>query len=59
MSAGRHTGPDVTVAELLAQWYEIASPDWSPKTVLETRRFIDNYLMPHLGKVKVRKLTTA
>ena len=59
VSAGRHTGPDVTIAELLAQWYAIASPDWSPKTVLETRRYIDNYLVPHLGKVKVRKLTTA
>ncbi len=57
--AGRHSGPDVTMAELLEQWFAVASPDWSPKTVVETRRFIDNYVVPHLGRVKVRKLTTA
>ena len=47
------------MAELLEQWFSVASPDWSPKTVVETRRFIDNYVVPHLGRVKVRKLTTA
>ena len=59
VGAGRHSGPDVTMAELLEQWFAVASPDWSPKTVVETRRFIDNYVVPHLGRVKVRKLTTA
>ncbi len=57
--AGQHSGPDVTMAELLEEWFAVASPDWSPKTVLETRRFVDNYVVPHLGAVKVRKLTTA
>ena len=59
VSAGRHSGPDATVAQLLEQWFAMAAPNWSPKTVVETRRFIDNYLAPHLGRVKVRKLTTA
>jgi hypothetical protein len=59
VGAGRHSGPDVTMAELLEQWFAVASPDWSSKTVVETRRFIDNYVVPHLGRVKVRKLTTA
>src|SRR5262245_3623844 len=35
------------------------SPDSTPKTVVETRRFIDNYVIPHLGRVKVRNFTTA
>ena len=47
------------MAELLEQWFATASPDWSPKTVVETRRFIDNYRVPHPGRVTVRKLTTA
>lgn len=56
---GQHGGPDVSMGELFERWYELASPDWSPKTALETRRYLDNYLIPHLGKVKVRKVTTA
>ena len=47
------------MAELLERWFAMAAPDWSPKTVVETRRFIDNYVVPHIGRVKVRKLTTA
>ena len=43
----------------MEQWFATASPDWSPKTVVETRRFIDNYVVPHLGRVRVRTLTTA
>ncbi|MEO8695417.1 MAG: site-specific integrase, partial [Acidimicrobiales bacterium] len=56
---GQHGGPDVSMGELFERWYELASPDWSPKTALETRRYLNNYLIPHLGKVKVRKVTTA
>jgi hypothetical protein len=36
----------------------MASPDWSPMAALETRRFIDNYVLPHRGPRKVRDLTT-
>lgn len=31
VAAGQHQGPDVTMGELLDQWFAIASPDWSPK----------------------------
>jgi integrase len=59
VQSGRHNGPDVTMGELLDRWYKVATPDWSPKTVVETRRFIENYIRPHLGNVKLHKITTA
>lgn len=37
----------------------MAAPDWSPKTALETRRFIDNYIGPRLGGTKLRRITTS
>ena len=45
-----------TVGELLEQWFELASRDFSPKTVKETRGFIDRNLLPHLGDVRLAKL---
>ena len=39
----------VTVGELLEAWFEFAAPDFSPKTVKETRGYIDRSLMPALG----------
>jgi integrase len=59
VAAGQHSGPDRTMGELLDRWFAMASPDWSPKTAVETTRFIENYIRPHLGEVKVRKLTTS
>ncbi len=56
---GHHGGPDVTVAELLERFYAMAASDWSPKTALETRRFIDNYIAPRLGTTKLRRLTVS
>ena len=56
VGAGAHTGSDVTFGELLERWFEMRSPDWSPKTVLEHRRFIDKRLAPALGSVPLRKL---
>ena len=59
VASGQHSGPDVTVGELLDRWFAMAAPDWSPKTVVETKRFIENYIRPHIGHVKLRKLTTS
>lgn len=56
---GHHGGPDVTVSELLERFYAMAASDWSPKTALETRRFIDNYIAPRLGTTKLRRLTVS
>ncbi len=45
-----------TVGELLEQWFELASRDFSPKTVKETRGFLDRNLLPHVGDVRLAKL---
>lgn len=53
---GNVAAPSVTVAELLERWFELAAPDFSPKTALETRGYMDRNLLPALGKVKLAKL---
>ena len=45
-----------TVGDLLEQWFDFASRDFSPKTVKETRGFIDRNLLPALGTVPLSKL---
>jgi integrase len=45
-----------TVADLLNAWFEHARPDLSPKTVRETRGYIDRNLIPALGGVRVDRL---
>ena len=48
-----------TVGELLEAWFDFASPDFSPKTVKETRGYIDRSLMPALGSRRLAKLKPA
>ena len=48
-----------TVGELLDAWFEFAAPDFSPKTVKETRGYIDRSLMPALGTRRLSKLKPA
>ena len=45
-----------TVGDLLEQWFDFAARDFSPKTVKETRGFIDRNLRPALGPVPLSKL---
>ena len=47
---------DATVGDLLERWFEQAKDDFSPKTVLETRGFIDRNLLPALAQVPLGKL---
>lgn len=35
-----------TFGDLAERWYELRSPDWSPKTAKETRWMLDHYLAP-------------
>ena len=53
---GRLARTDATVGELLECWFEQAKDDFSPKTVLETRGFIDRNLPPALAQVPLGKL---
>jgi integrase len=48
-----------TVGQLLETWFEFAAPDFSPKTVKETRGYIDRSLMPALGSKSLAKLKPA
>ncbi|MEM9749277.1 MAG: hypothetical protein AAF945_21515, partial [Actinomycetota bacterium] len=48
-----------TVGELLDAWFEFAAPDFSPKTVKETRGYIDRSLMPAFGTQSLAKLKPA
>ena len=56
-------GPGVaartTVGELLEQWFEVASVNWSPTTVRQTRSVLNGQLHPHLGTGTVADLTKA
>jgi len=48
-----------TVGELLSAWIGFAAPDFSPKTVKETRGYIARSLMPTLGSSPLAKLKPA
>ena len=56
VEGGQQGGSDLTFGALLERWFEMRSPDWSPKTVLEHRRFIDRLVRPALGSITLRKL---
>ena len=45
-----------TVGDLLETWFEFAAPEFSPKTVRETRGYMDRNLLPHLATVPLSKL---
>ena len=42
-------GTATTVGELLARWFELVSPSWSPATVRHARAVLRCQLVPHLG----------
>lgn len=49
----------MTVAQLFERWLALRSPDWSPKTLLETRRMVDRKILPALGDEVLSTLTGA
>jgi integrase-like protein len=58
VEAGRARLRTGTLADLLDQWFEAASPGWAPTTVSHTRSIIDCHLNPHIGHLDLDKLTT-
>ncbi len=56
---GKLSRTNTTVAELLDAWFDQASQDFSPKTVVETRGFVDRNLRPALGTVPLTRLKAA
>jgi integrase len=59
VNEGRASRTTATVAELLDAWLEHAERGFSPKTVLETRGFVERTLKPGLGSVPLSKLRPA
>src|SRR5215216_5731505 len=57
--AGRARIRAGTLADLLDQWLEAASPGWSASTVSHTRSIVECHLKSHLGHFDLTKLTTA
>ena len=47
---------NATAGELIEAWLEQATRDFSPKTVKETRGFIDRNLLPTIGAVPLSRL---
>lgn len=57
VEAGRHRlDHDTTLAELLDQWVEARSVDWSPATTYQYRWTIAERIVPHLGALQVHRL---
>jgi len=56
--AGGHGRVGTTVGHLLERWFAEAKAGFSPKTVKETRGYLDRTLLPGLGQVPLTKLGT-
>lgn len=56
---GMATGTDATVNDLIERWLELASPEWSPSTLVQTRSAIRTHITPLLGRIKLKKLRAA
>jgi integrase len=56
---GDGPGTETSVAALLWRWFEHASPDWSPRTVVHHRHVIDHYLEPRFGTIALDRLEAA
>jgi len=55
-SDGRLAVTKATVGGLLEEWFAKVSPDFSPKTALETRGLLDRHLLPTFGATTLRRL---
>lgn len=53
---GAHRGPDRTLGQLLDEWMAARGSAWSPSTLVMTRGHVENYLRPHLGRIRLSRL---
>ncbi len=56
---GLAVGTDATVNDLIGRWLELASPEWSPSTLVQTRSAIRTHITPLLGPIRLKKLRAA
>jgi integrase len=54
-------GPDQTVAQLVAEWLEVRAGEGkaSKATLAEYERRLTLWVLPHLGKIRIRKLAAS
>lgn len=57
--AGQYDGAKATVGELLDAWLEKIRPDRSPNTMHGYDRCVRLYLRPHIGAMRIDRLTLA
>jgi integrase len=57
-SEGSLGSPATTVGELIERWWQHVQPDLSPNTARGYRSKIDQYLLPALGALPLRRFTT-
>jgi integrase len=56
---GLAAGTDATVNDLIERWLEVASPNWSPSTLVQTKSAIHTHIEPLLGPIRLKKLKAA
>ena len=56
---GLAVGTDATVNDLIERWMELASAEWSPSTLVQTRSAIRTHITPLLGPIQLKKLRAA
>jgi integrase len=56
VSAGRESGANATVGDLLTQWLDLAAAQLSPTTLRTYQQIVRTRLGPAIGSVRVRKL---
>jgi hypothetical protein len=59
VGCGPSAASKTMVGELFEHWFTIASANWSPTTIRQTRSVLERQLHPHLDIVDVSDLTTA
>lgn len=53
---GRHSGTDVTFAQLADRWLELAEADLSPTTARRYRDLLKNHIHPAIGSAQINRL---
>ena len=56
---GHHRQRKKTVGDLFERWFDLVSPDRSPRTVMRYRSNMDRHILPALGKLPLERLGPA
>ncbi len=59
LASGIQTSSTLKLSDYLGQWTDLKGDEVKPKTLAGYRQIIDLYIIPHLGHVKLERVTTA